>query len=169
MREQFLDDLSAQSLEPALSHLRVALLVMHAPNNLTVGVDHAARIFAAAKHPKSFVSLDKADLLVSKAEDAEHVAEPIAGEMCSRGAYAWKVISPMNRARPCCALRTNVRCTRHCMGTPWCRPGWSQRQACEARNPVRSTDGRSGSQTLCEGTGAVSENSKSHSFGPHAC
>lgn len=77
-RQQFLDDISSQSLEKALGRLRVALLVMHAPNDLTVGIDHAARIFMAAKHPKSFVSLDNADHLVSREEDAEYVAEVIA-------------------------------------------------------------------------------------------
>lgn len=83
VRQQFLDDISRQSLDDALSRLRVALLVMHAPNDLTVGIDHAARIFAAAKHPKSFVSLDKADHLVSREEDAEYVAEVISS-WCAR-------------------------------------------------------------------------------------
>lgn len=78
IRQQFLDDISAHSLEESLGRLRRALLVMHAPNDLTVGIDHAARIFAAAKHPKSFVSLDQADHLVSREEDAEYVAEVIA-------------------------------------------------------------------------------------------
>ncbi|MFT5934023.1 MAG: putative OsmC-like protein/alpha-beta hydrolase superfamily lysophospholipase [Hydrogenophaga sp.] len=78
IQQQFLDDISAQSLETALGRLRVPLLVMHAPNDLTVDIDQAARIFMAAKHPKSFVSLDKADHLVSREEDAEYVAEVIA-------------------------------------------------------------------------------------------
>ncbi len=78
IRQHFLDDISSQALESALGRLRVALLVMHAPNDLTVSIDHAARIFMAAKHPKSFVSLDSADHLVSREEDAEYVAEVIA-------------------------------------------------------------------------------------------
>lgn len=78
IQQQFLDDISAHSIEESLGRLRIALLVMHAPNDLTVGIDHAARIFVAAKHPKSFVSLDQADHLVSREEDAEYVAEVIA-------------------------------------------------------------------------------------------
>ncbi|PKO68760.1 MAG: osmotically inducible protein C [Betaproteobacteria bacterium HGW-Betaproteobacteria-16] len=79
IRRQFLEDISAHSIETALTNLRAALLVMHAPNDLTVGIDQAARIFMAAKHPKSFVSLDTADHLVSREEDAEYVAEVISG------------------------------------------------------------------------------------------
>jgi putative redox protein len=78
IRQQFLDDIGAESIEASVGNLGAALLVMHAPNDLTVGIEHAARIFMAAKHPKSFVSLDKADHLVSREEDAEYVAEVIA-------------------------------------------------------------------------------------------
>jgi len=78
IRQQFLDDIDAQSMQAAVGRLGVALLVMHAPNDLTVGIDQAARIFMAAKHPKSFVSLDQADHLVSREEDAEYVAEVVA-------------------------------------------------------------------------------------------
>ena len=55
-----------------------ALLVFHAPLDETVGIDNAAKIFAAAKHPKSFVSLDGADHLLHKKEDAVYVAGVIA-------------------------------------------------------------------------------------------
>ncbi len=75
---QFLDDVRASKLESAVSRLRSALLVLHAPNDLTVGIDNAAQIFGMAKHPKSFVSLDDADHLISKASDAEYVAELVA-------------------------------------------------------------------------------------------
>jgi len=78
IRREFLDDIDGHALESALGQLRVALLVMHAPADLTVGIDNASRIFMAAKHPKSFVSLDKADHLISREEDAEYVAEVIA-------------------------------------------------------------------------------------------
>lgn len=75
---QFLEDISASRLESAVSRLHTALLVLHAPNDLTVGIDNAAQIFGMAKHPKSFVSLDNADHLISKAGDAEYVAELVA-------------------------------------------------------------------------------------------
>ncbi|MEM7718652.1 MAG: bifunctional alpha/beta hydrolase/OsmC family protein [Pseudomonadota bacterium] len=76
--KEFVDDVSAASLEPAISSLHKALLIMHAPRDTTVGVENATRIFLAAKHPKSFVTLDDADHLVSRPEDAEYAAEVIA-------------------------------------------------------------------------------------------
>jgi len=78
IRKEFLDDISAASLQQALPRLNAALLVLHAPLDATVGIDNAGRIFAAARHPKSFVSLDGADHLLSREEDAEYAAEVIA-------------------------------------------------------------------------------------------
>lgn len=74
----FVEDVEAAELEPLIKSLGKALLVMHAPRDATVGVDNATRIFVTAKHPKSFVTLDDADHLVSRAEDAEYAAEVIA-------------------------------------------------------------------------------------------
>ena len=65
-------------LTPAIGSLKAALLVLHSPIDATVGIDNASEIFLAAKHPKSFVTLDKADHLVSRAEDAEYAADVIA-------------------------------------------------------------------------------------------
>lgn len=78
IRKEFLDDISSSSLEGSLPRLGAALLVLHAPRDAVVGIDNAARIFSAAKHPKSFVSLDDADHLLSREEDAEYAAEVIA-------------------------------------------------------------------------------------------
>jgi uncharacterized OsmC-like protein/alpha-beta hydrolase superfamily lysophospholipase len=78
IKKQFLDDIAATRLEAAIAGLRKALLVFHAPRDATVGIDNAARIFTAAKHPKSFVSLDDADHLLSRHEDAAYVAEVLA-------------------------------------------------------------------------------------------
>jgi putative redox protein len=74
----FVEDVSGERLEPAIRHLGRALLVMHAPRDAIVGIDNATRIFAAARHPKSFVTLDDADHLISRAADAEYAAEVIA-------------------------------------------------------------------------------------------
>ncbi|MEX0285814.1 MAG: alpha/beta fold hydrolase [Paracoccaceae bacterium] len=74
----FVDDISQANLEPAIASLKAALLVLHAPLDDTVDIDNAGRIFGAAKHPKSFVTLDKADHLISRAEDAEYAADVIA-------------------------------------------------------------------------------------------
>ena len=75
---EFVDDVEGAALAPVIGSLRKALLVMHAPLDATVAVDNATRIFMAAKHPKSFVTLDDADHLVTQADDAEYAAEVIA-------------------------------------------------------------------------------------------
>lgn len=74
----FIDDISAAAIAPDLGHLHRALLVMHAPRDAVVDIENATRIFTAARHPKSFVTLDKADHLVSDAADAEYAADVIA-------------------------------------------------------------------------------------------
>jgi putative redox protein len=78
IRKSFLDDVSAQRLAGAIGSLRKALLVMHSPRDDTVEIDNATRIFTAAKHPKSFVSLDPADHLLSRREDASYAGQVIA-------------------------------------------------------------------------------------------
>ncbi|MEL7451106.1 MAG: bifunctional alpha/beta hydrolase/OsmC family protein [Pseudomonadota bacterium] len=78
IRRQFLDDLEKSALPDSLRSLRKALLVFHSPIDDTVGVDNAGEIFAAAMHPKSFISLDKADHLLSRDEDARYVASVLA-------------------------------------------------------------------------------------------
>ncbi len=74
----FVEDVSAQNLAPAIAKLHRALLVLHAPLDDVVGIENAANIFMAAKHPKSFVTLDDADHLLSRPRDAEYAAEVIA-------------------------------------------------------------------------------------------
>ncbi|MCT8331144.1 bifunctional alpha/beta hydrolase/OsmC family protein [Albidovulum sediminis] len=78
IRRQFLDDISAASLTDALPRLGAALLVLHAPRDSVVGIENAQAIFVAAKHPKSFVSLDDADHLLTREADAEYVADLIS-------------------------------------------------------------------------------------------
>ena len=78
IKKQFLDDIESHKLESAIAGLGKALLVFHAPRDATVGIDNAASIFQAAKHPKSFVSLDDADHILSHKEDAVYVADVIA-------------------------------------------------------------------------------------------
>jgi uncharacterized OsmC-like protein/fermentation-respiration switch protein FrsA (DUF1100 family) len=75
---QFLDDIAEHGLMAHIANLRKALLVMHAPTDDTVSIDNATRIFVAAKHPKSFVSLAGADHLLSDRGDAAYVADVIA-------------------------------------------------------------------------------------------
>jgi len=78
IRRDFVNDISAASLDAALGRMGAALLVLHAPRDMTVGVENAQAIFVAAKHPKSFVSLDHADHLLSDARDAGYAADVIA-------------------------------------------------------------------------------------------
>ncbi len=77
IRQSFVEDVSASNLRPAIANLDAALLVLHAPRDATVGIENASDIFLAAKHPKSFVTLDNADHLITNGEDAEYAAEVI--------------------------------------------------------------------------------------------
>ncbi len=74
----FVEDVKAESLAPKIAALGRALLILHAPRDALVGIENAAEIFSAAKHPKSFITLDDADHLISRAEDAEYAAGVIA-------------------------------------------------------------------------------------------
>ncbi len=78
IKSAFLDDVAGSSLNTAIGNLHKALLVLHAPGDQIVGIENASEIFMAAKHPKSFVTLDDADHLISKAKDAEYAADVIA-------------------------------------------------------------------------------------------
>lgn len=78
IRQQLLDDLEAVDLGEAIAGLRRPLLVLHSPIDNTVGVENAARILEQARHPKSFISLDTADHLISDDADARYVAEVVA-------------------------------------------------------------------------------------------
>jgi uncharacterized OsmC-like protein/alpha/beta superfamily hydrolase len=78
IRREFLDDVAEQKLVDAVAGLHKALLVLHSPTDDIVGIDNASRIFLAAKHPKSFVSLADADHLLSRRSDAMYAAHVIA-------------------------------------------------------------------------------------------
>ncbi len=81
--KQFLDDVADQNILDGLAKLKKALLVCHAPRDEYVSIDNATQIFAAARHPKSFLSLDTADHLLRKREDAIYLADGI-GAWASR-------------------------------------------------------------------------------------
>ncbi len=74
IKRSFVEDAEGQRLEGRIRSLGRALLVMHAPLDDVVGIEHASKIFLAAKHPKSFVSLDNADHLLSGPEAAAYAA-----------------------------------------------------------------------------------------------
>ncbi len=78
LSEQLLEDIAKVDLAASIGAIDRPLLVLHSPIDNTVSVDNAAEIFEAARHPKSFVSLDTADHLITKDDDARYAAEVIA-------------------------------------------------------------------------------------------
>ena len=80
IRPQFLNDLSKHKFDDCLSSLDAATLIFHAENDTLVDIEHAHRLFALTQHPKSFISLDTADHILSDRNDARYVADLI---------YAW--------------------------------------------------------------------------------
>jgi uncharacterized OsmC-like protein/alpha/beta superfamily hydrolase len=87
IKREFLDDVAEHGLMEKVAKLHKALLIMHSPTDDTVGIDNATKIFLAAKHPKSFVSLADADHLLSGKRDATYAADVIA-------AWAERYIGP---------------------------------------------------------------------------
>ncbi|WP_422860297.1 alpha/beta fold hydrolase [Flagellimonas sp. S174] len=79
IKKQFVDDLETKSLPETAKGLRKPLLIMHSPQDDTVGIKNAEEIYTAAHHPKSFVSLDGADHLLFNKEDSLYVGEVISG------------------------------------------------------------------------------------------
>jgi len=119
MKRQFVEDLENQNLADTVGSLRKALLVMHAPLDDIVDIDNASELFRAAKHPKSFISLDKADHLLSHAADSRYVGHtlaawasrylPAAAATDALQAPAGEVVA----RTPAHGFRTDVRAGRH--------------------------------------------------------
>ncbi len=82
IRKQFVEDVASHKLADAIANLHRPLMVFHSPTDAVVGIENAAQIFAAAKHPKSFISLDKADHLLRGKEHAQFVATMLATWFC---------------------------------------------------------------------------------------
>jgi putative redox protein len=78
LKKQFLDDLYATDMHAVIGELKRPLLIIHSPRDATVDIENAARIYQAAHHPKSFISLDNADHLLSRKEDACYAGIMIA-------------------------------------------------------------------------------------------
>jgi putative redox protein len=118
IRKQFLDDLAATRMEETIRTLDRPLLIFHSPIDQTVGVENAARIFKAAKHPKSFMSLDDASHLLTDRADAEHVGTVLGTWV---GKYVDRSESDPDRAegqvttRTGEAYRTAIQAGRHAL------------------------------------------------------
>ena len=78
VQTSFLEDLKKRTSLDHIGRLRADLLILHAPQDAIVGIENAAEIFTAAKHPKSFVSLDKANHLLTDKKDVDFTAAMIA-------------------------------------------------------------------------------------------
>ena len=99
---EFLDDIAEHNLMAQVTQLHKALLIMHSPTDDTVGIDNATRIFVAAKHPKSFVSLAGADHLLTGKRDAAYVADVIA-------AWAERYLDPAAPEQPPISAKRRAR------------------------------------------------------------
>jgi putative redox protein len=91
LREEFIEDIRAAAMIDSVADLNVPLLVFHAPEDATVGIENAARIMDAAKQPKSFIALDGADHLLSTEADARFCAEMLS---CWAARYLGEAQSP---------------------------------------------------------------------------
>lgn len=92
LKKSFLDDLEQHDLPNAIRRLRKALLIFHSPNDEIVEIENASELYRAALHPKSFVSLDGADHLLSDEDDARYVAATLA-------AWARRYLEPGSEPR----------------------------------------------------------------------
>lgn len=86
IKEQFVRDIEAQDLSRALSSAEKAFLFLHSPQDAVVGIENASMLYRAARHPKSFVSLDGADHLLTDGNDARYAGNVI-------GAWAERYVS----------------------------------------------------------------------------
>lgn len=78
IKKQFLDDLESAGREDKISTLNRALVVLHAPLDQIVTIDNAAALYTRAKHPKSFVSLHRADHLLTNPDFSKYAGNLIA-------------------------------------------------------------------------------------------
>ena len=78
IQKHFLDDIQDKNIKHNLDIFRNSVLIMHSPQDTIVGIENAAEIYKAARHPKSFVSLNGADHLLSDKRDSEYVGNIIA-------------------------------------------------------------------------------------------
>ena len=101
IKRSFVDDAEGHRLDAMVHSLGKALLVMHAPLDSIVGIDNASRIFLAAKHPKSFISLDGADHLLTSPEAAAYVAGVIVAWASKYIPAATTTLEPLDHVLVC--------------------------------------------------------------------
>jgi putative redox protein len=104
VRSSFLETVAGIDVEASIASLRRPVLIMHAPMDEVVSIDHASRIFIASKHPKSFISLDNADHLLTDAADANYVSAMVAS-------WASRFLPPLTADLPQVELAKGVVAT----------------------------------------------------------
>ena len=110
IKRSFVDEIGRHNVEEHAANLNRPLLVMHAPGDSVVGIDHATRIFLPARHPKSFISLDTADHLLTRPDDANYAAQLIAS-------WAARYLPPLVDDMPQLEVATGVTATETGIGT----------------------------------------------------
>ena len=110
IKRSFVEETGRHNVEEHAANLHRPLLVMHAPRDDVVGIEHASKIFLAARHPKSFVSLDTADHLLSKPDDANYAAQMI-------GAWVTRYLPPLVEEIPQAEAAKGVTATETGSGT----------------------------------------------------
>ena len=78
IRRSFLEAVERYDVETCIASLRRPVLIIHSPLDQVVGIDHASRLFVASRHPKSFLSLDTGDHLLTDIDDANYAAAMVA-------------------------------------------------------------------------------------------
>lgn len=79
VKKEFLEDIQSKNMHTILKQMKKPLLVVHSPQDNTVGIENAKEIYHHAHHPKSFISIDQADHLLSNKQDSIYVGNVIAG------------------------------------------------------------------------------------------
>lgn len=110
IRRSFLEAIARIDVDKAIASLGRPVLIMHSPLDQVVGIDHASRIFGASRHPKSFISLDTADHLLTNVADANYVAAMVA-------AWASRFIPPLTSDLPQVEVAKGVVATETLEGT----------------------------------------------------
>ncbi len=78
IKKQFITDLETNQNSSVLKDIKKSLLIMHSPQDEIVSINHAEELYKAAWHPKSFVSLDGANHMLSSKEDSHYVGSVIS-------------------------------------------------------------------------------------------
>lgn len=109
IRRSFVDAIADIDVEKSIAALRRAVLIMHSPLDQVVGIDHASRIFVASRHPKSFISLDTADHLLTDVDDANYASSMVA-------AWANRYLPPLTADLPQIEIAKGVVATETLAG-----------------------------------------------------